>query len=282
MLGHKMFQTLAAAFPSTICTVREKAKLLEPLNVRGTVLSGIDVSDLPRLQFLLREIRPNVVVNCVGVIKQRQASKDTLTSIMINSVLPHTLSHTVAEWGGRVVHFSTDCVFSGRHGRYTEESVSDAEDVYGRTKFLGELHEKHTLTLRTSIIGRELENHSSLLDWFLFTSAPAIKGYKRAMYSGVTTNYAARFIRDLILEGSSLSGLYHLTGDTINKFDLLSLCKEKFGKQVEIRPDSEFACDRSMVGERLEQATGRKTPPWPALLDELVKDPTPYRTWRAD
>lgn len=280
MLGHKMFQTLSAAFPGTICTVRDKQHLLESLAIPGTVLSGVDVSNLDKLKAMLRELRPDFVVNCVGVIKQRTASKDALTSILINSLLPHVLSQTVLEWGGRVIHFSTDCVFSGRGGRYSEESTPDAQDTYGRTKLLGELHDSHTLTLRTSIIGRELENHSSLLDWFLFNKEPVIKGFERAIYSGVTTNYAARVVRDLVMQGQNLFGLYHLTGDTINKLDLLRLCRERFGKEIEIVPDNQFECDRSMIGERFEKAFGRKAPSWPELLDEIVNDPTPYPSWR--
>src|ERR1017187_1035651 len=198
MLGHKMFQTLRERFPGTFCTVWEDVRKppfdrveLLPGN---DVVPGVDVTNFPALEALLSSSRPEYVVNCVGVIKQRAEAVSPIPSITINSLLPHKLAQMAARWGGRVIHFSTDCVFSGKRGGYTEEDHSDAEDLYGKTKFLGEVAVANALTLRTSIIGRELTEHRSLLNWFLAQNHKTVRGYRRVVYSGVTTNYIAGLV----------------------------------------------------------------------------------------
>src|SRR5664280_3037079 len=171
MLGHKMFQVLRERFADVFCTVREH-ELEAPLDrvelLQGRdVLQGVDVTDSWALDAILSAFRPEYVINCVGIIKQRAEAVSPIPSITLNSLLPHKLAQMATQWGGRVIHFSTDCVFSGKRGEYTEEDHSDAEDLYGKTKFLGEVTVANALTLRTSIIGRELTQHRSLLDWFL-------------------------------------------------------------------------------------------------------------------
>jgi dTDP-4-dehydrorhamnose reductase len=283
MLGHKMVQQLGARFGEVHGTLkgRRSDPLYRniPLLQSDRIVEGLDVMDLPAVDELLEELRPRVVVNCVGIIKQRSDARAALPSITINSLLPHRLAAAVEPWGGRVIHFSTDCVFSGREGHYTEDSPSDAEDLYGKSKFLGEVAVPNALTLRTSIIGRELSQHRSLLDWFLAQEHQTIRGFTRHFYSGVTTNHLAGLVGDLIERHPELSGLYQVASDRISKHDLLGLLREAYGLSVEIVPDEQPFCDRSMSGERFRQAVGYTCPSWPELVRELADDPTPYAEW---
>jgi dTDP-4-dehydrorhamnose reductase len=283
MLGHKMFQTLRAGNPKTVGTVREDLRT-PPFDqvelLQGNdVFSGIDVTDFSTLRRWLADREPKTIVNCVGIIKQRNEALSAIPSITINALLPHKLAEWSSTWGGRVVHFSTDCVFSGRRGGYREEDPSDAEDLYGKTKYLGEVAGPNALTLRTSIIGRELVEHRSLLDWFLAQKGKTVRGFRRVIYSGVTTNYLSQVVSELLSRPVALSGLYQVTSQPIAKYDLLCQIKDAYGLEVEILPEDDEVSDRSMTGERFAAATGMKTPPWPDLVKALASDPTPYARW---
>jgi dTDP-4-dehydrorhamnose reductase len=283
MLGHKMFQVLRERFSDVFCTVREdvrkppfdRVELLQG----DDVIPGVDVTDFSAIEAMLSAIRPEYVVNCVGVIKQRAEAISPIPSITINSLLPHKLAQMAARWGGRVVHFSTDCVFSGKRGGYTEEDHSDAEDLYGKTKFLGEMAVANALTLRTSIIGRELTEHRSLLDWFLAQNHKTVRGYRRVIYSGVTTNYLAELVASVIQEHPGLNGLYQVASEPISKYDLLCLLREAYQLDVRIEPDDLEVSDRSMRCDALREAIDYKCPPWPVLARQLAEDNTPYEKW---
>ncbi len=280
MLGHKMVQTLSTRFPDTSWTIWGP-KTAErwhgiPFLQPDRCLDGVDVTDWPALRGLLGRIRPDVIVNCVGIVKQRAEALSPIPSLTVNSLLPHRLVEASAEWGGRVIHFSTDCVFSGRKGAYTEADVSDAEDLYGRSKFLGELAGPNALTLRTSIIGRELENHQSLLDWFLLGGHTRVKGFRQVWWSGVTTNHLADVVADLIERHPDLSGLYQVSSGRISKYELLCHLRDGYGLRVQIDPVDEPVNDRTLDGSRFEVATGYRCPPWDRLVAQLLGDPTPY------
>jgi dTDP-4-dehydrorhamnose reductase len=286
MLGHKMFQILGRRYPGTVCTIR--GALAEPFYRRignyvpELVIEGVDVMDLDGLAGRLGVLRPEVIVNCIGIVKQRDEAASAIPSLTINSLLPHRLAAAAAVWNGRVFHFSTDCVFSGRRGGYSEDDLSDAEDLYGRTKFLGEVGVANALTLRTSIIGRELSQFRSLLEWFLAQRGGAVRGFTRHLWSGVSTNYLARLVGDLIADHPALHGVYQVSSGTINKYDLLILLRDAFRLDVEITPDDRESCDRSLRGGRFQTATGIICPPWTAMAAELAADPTPYPSWRSD
>lgn len=282
MLGHKMVQTLRDRLPDVWCTVREPLSGVS-LFTEANVIRHVDAADWPALERLLCDRRPRVIVNCVGVIKQRALAKSAVPSITLNALLPHRLAELCAEWDGRLIHFSTDCVFSGERGHYSEDSESDARDLYGRTKFLGEVTAPNALTVRTSILGRELTHFHSLLEWLLSQNHRQIKGYTRAFYSGVTTNYIAELVARLLdpqVRQPRLSGLYQVTGHTISKFELLRLLRDAFRLDVDIVPEDTFFCDRSMQGEKFIQATGFSPPPWAELVAQLAADKTPYEEWR--
>ena len=284
MLGQKMYQTLLSRYPDTSCTVARP--LGEPFYQRidlfhqGRVIDKVDAMDFPFLHEILKAERPGHIVNCIGIIKQRESSKSAIPSITLNSLLPHKLAEWAGEWGGRVIHFSTDCVFSGRHGSYTETSPSDSEDLYGKSKYLGEVAEENALTLRTSIIGRELANFRSLLEWFLSQKGKSVRGFKRVSYSGVTTNYMADLVCRIVSEHPNLFGLYQVTSPTISKYDLLCMIRDAFRLDIEIVPDENEVSDRSMVGDAFLRATGYQSPDWPGLVAQLANDPTPYEEWR--
>jgi len=284
MLGHKIFQTLIPIFPETIATIRgtvsEPPFCRIPLFQEESVIEGVDAMDFGRLERLLREMRPQVVINCVGVIKQRAAAKAAIPSIAINALLPHRLAEACGTWGGRLIHFSTDCVFSGRRGGYTEEDPSDAEDLYGKSKCLGEVSTENALTLRTSIIGRELSHFQSLLEWFLSRPGGTVGGYTRAIYSGLTTNYLAELVGKLLVDHPGLSGLYQVASASLSKFDLLILLRNAYSLDMEIVPSDAEICDRSLSGQKFQRATGYCTPSWPELVRQMAEDPTPYDHWR--
>jgi dTDP-4-dehydrorhamnose reductase len=284
MLGHKMFQVLGTRFPETYATMRGRPDD-EPY-CRVTLLQGeavipeVDATNPARLKRVLADLRPSVLVNCIGIVKQRPEAHDPIPSIALNSLLPHQLAAMAAGIGARLIHFSTDCVFSGRRGGYREDDPADAEDLYGRTKYLGEAPAPPALTLRTSIIGRELASFASLLEWFLAQRGKTIKGFRRVLYSGVTTNQMARLVGDLTEDQPVLTGLYQVSGPWISKHDLLCLARDAFRLDVEIVPDDTEVNDRTLYGDRFTAATGWRSPSWEEMLEEVANDPTPYQSWR--
>jgi dTDP-4-dehydrorhamnose reductase len=285
MLGHKVLQHLLDSGMEVGCTIH--GSLRNPrtpgrqLFVRVPIV--IEDWDAQRADAALERIseyEPAVVVNCVGVVKQREAAKQFIPSLRINALWPHLLAEAAGRWGGRVIHFSTDCVFDGTSGGYRETDRADADDLYGRTKLLGELTTPNGLTLRTSIIGRELSHFASLLEWVLAQKG-SIKGFRRAWFSGVTTNQLAFFVRRLILDYPTLTGLFHVAGPRIAKYDLLCLIRDAFDLSIDVVPDDSFAIDRSLNGDQFLRVTGLTSPPWREMIAELAADTTPYREWQA-
>jgi dTDP-4-dehydrorhamnose reductase len=233
---------------------------------RARLLVGVDVLDQYALVSVLGRVRPDVVINCVGLIKQLSDAKDPLSALPINAMLPHGLAKLCCLAGARLIHVSTDCVFSGRKGGYVEADVSDAEDLYGKSKFIGELHDvPHAITLRTSIIGHELGTHFSLIDWFLSQSGP-VKGYAKAIFSGLPTVELARVMKDYVIPNPELHGLYHVSAEPIDKLSLLKLVTEVYGHKVQITPDDQVCIDRSLDSSRFRLATGYVPPAWPELV----------------
>ena len=281
MLGHKLWQLLPRRFPDTFATVRSRPALAGCELYRDErVIDAIDAADFRSLATVLDRLQPAVIVNCVAVTLRREASADAVTSIALNALLPHQLACWSAEHSARVIHFSTDCVFSGRTGGYTEASPADAEDLYGRSKALGELTGASALTLRSSFIGRELGSGTELLEWFLAQRGKRIRGFRQALYTGVSTLFLARLVADIIEHHPQLAGLYNLASEVITKFDLLCLAREAFGVNVEIEPDDGYVCRRNLDGGRLRHALGAAPPGWPEMMAELAADPTPYDRWR--
>jgi dTDP-4-dehydrorhamnose reductase len=235
-------------------------------SVQERLLSNVDVLDQDALLAVMERSRPEVVINCVGLIKQLTGASDPLVALPINAMLPHRLCKLCALAGARLIHVSTDCVFAGRKGMYTEADVSDAEDTYGRSKFLGELTEsRHAITLRTSIIGHELDGDHALIDWFL-SQTGSVRGYSKAIFSGLPTVELARVMRDFVIPLSDLHGLYHVSASPIDKLSLLTMVSEVYGKQIEIVPDEKVRIDRSLDSSRFRHDCGYQPPAWPELV----------------
>lgn len=271
MLGNAVFRVFSAdAAHETWGTLRSGAALRHfPQDSHGRLLTGVDVLDHDALTAVMARVKPDVVINCIGLIKQLADASDPLTALPINAMLPHRLAQLCALGGARLIHVSTDCVFSGRKGLYLESDLSDAEDLYGKSKYIGELHDlPHAITLRTSIIGHELGSSYALVDWFL-SQQGGVKGFTRAIFSGLPTVELARVMKDFVIPHPELNGLYHVAAEPIDKFRLLSLVAAQYGKQIEIRPDDALVIDRSLDGSRFAQATGYVAPEWPDLVRDM-------------
>lgn len=271
MLGNAVFRVFSAdAAYQAWGTLRSAAALRHfPQNSHERLLCGVDVLDQDTLTSVMARVKPDVVINCVGLIKQLADAKDPLTALPINAMLPHRLARLCELGGARLIHISTDCVFSGRKGLYLESDLSDAEDLYGKSKYIGELHDMaHAITLRTSIIGHELGSNHALVDWFL-SQQGSVRGFTKAIFSGLPTVELARVMKDSVIAHPQLNGLYHVAAQPIDKFRLLSLVAAQYGKAIEIRPDDALVIDRSLDGSRFREATGYVAPDWPELIRRM-------------
>jgi dTDP-4-dehydrorhamnose reductase len=270
MLGSAVMKLLRArADWQVFGTVRsENAKRLFMSDIAERLFLGVDVEQNDSLIEAFTRIRPDVVINCVGLVKQLVVAEDPLQAIPINAILPHRLARLCKLAGARLVHISTDCVFSGDKGLYTEADAADAKDLYGRSKYLGEVDYPHAITLRTSIIGHELDGARSLIGWFLAQTG-SVKGYRRAIFSGLPTVEIARVIRDYVIPHPELHGLYHVSAAPISKFDLLTLVAQTYGKTIDIVADDQLVIDRSLDSTQFRQATGFSPKPWAELISSM-------------
>lgn len=282
MLGHRLYATLRARH-ETVVTFRRAAAEYESLGFfdRRDMLERVDALSDDDVKRALGTARPDAVVNCVGIIKQLREAEDPITAIAVNALLPHRLARLCAAAGARFVHVSTDCVFSGRKGRYTEADTPDPVDLYGRSKLLGEVDAPGAVTLRTSMIGREIRTQSGLVEWFIANRGGRVKGFERAIYTGFTTAALSRVIADVLDRQADLTGIWHVSSEPIDKFSLLNLVNEAMGLGVRVDPDRGFACDRSLDSSRFRARTGFEPPSWPAMIEEMRADTTPYDRWRS-
>lgn len=242
-----------------------------PQGAHARLVSNIDVMDQDALVAVLEAVRPDVVINCIGLIKQLSIAKDPLAALPINSILPHRLSRLCGLAKARLIHISTDCVFSGRKGKYIESDPSDADDLYGKSKFIGEIHElPNAITLRTSIIGHELSSQNGLVDWFLSQNG-SVKGYTKAIFSGLPTVELARVMRDYVIPAPKLHGLYHVSAEPIDKLSLLRLVAEVYGKKIDIVSDEQVRIDRSLDSSHFQRASGYIPPSWLELVRLMHK-----------
>lgn len=270
MLGNAVFRVFSnSPGHETVATVRsaEGANQL-PMGLFGQLMVGVNVENFDALARVFALVRPDVVINCVGLIKQLADADDPLAVIPLNALLPHRLARLCEVAGARLIHVSTDCVFSGSRGMYTEDDVSDAKDLYGRSKYLGEVDYPHAVTLRTSIIGHELRGAHSLVGWFLAQQGK-VKGYRRAVFSGLPTAELARVMRDHVIPHTELRGVFHVSAEPINKFDLLTLLAQTYGKSIDITPDDQPVIDRSLNSSRFRLAVGYEPPAWPELVRQM-------------
>lgn len=303
MLGHKLCQLLPAHGFEVCATLRRPLRLAQRcpgIFDRVALFDQVDVLAPHQLEQTIEIVAPDVIVNCIGIVKQLPAAEDRYLSVAINALLPHRLAKHSVESNRRLIHISTDCVFDGLRGGYRETDPSDARDDYGKSKFLGETteHETAALTLRTSIIGRELgESSHGLLEWFLAQTGGKVKGFSRAIYSGLTTHELAKVIAHLckqfagprnvapdlpdeISDSARLHGLFHVASAPISKYDLLCLIRRVYDLEIEIARDEDFVCDRSLIMDRFSAVTGYTAPDWEQMIAEMHADPINYDVWK--
>jgi len=272
MLGHQLWRGLHAQHDTWVTLRRPVADFaVHNLFDEAKAIQFDDITDDTALERALGQAKPEAVINCVGLIKQRDEASDEALTLRVNAEFPHRLAKRCGEAGARLIHFSTDCIFAGTKGNYTESDPSDATDLYGQSKHQGEVANAHSVTLRTSVIGHELGTNLALLDWFLSQRGQAINGYTKAIYSGFTTLEMARIVDRILTQHTDLSGVWHVASQPISKFGLLQLCREKLGWEGVIEPNDEFVCDRSLNADRFNQATGYTPPSWEAMISELAQ-----------
>ena len=283
MLGHKLYQSLSDPIDAWV-TVRGEARSVSRYGFfcPDRVIGNIDATNLDSIRNIVATLKPQVVINCIGIVKQQPLGNDPVACISINALLPHQIAELCAEFGARLIHISTDCVFDGTRGAYTEQDTTNALDLYGRSKALGETSASNALTLRTSIIGRELSTQFGLVEWFLAQRGTTAKGFTHALFSGFTTHELSRVIQSVILEHPELNGIYQVSSDPIDKYSLLNLMNGSFGANVEIEPSDELRIDRTLDSTRFRTKTGYCPPSWSEMVEEMASDITPYDLWRVN
>lgn len=270
MLGHAVVRVLSENPEFDVSgTVRaESGKRFFPPHLAERLVTGVDVENQDSLTQALISSRPDVVINCIGLVKQLAQADDPLQALPINALLPHRLAKLCNLANARLVQISTDCVFSGTTGNYVESDFPNAYDLYGRSKLLGEVGYENSITLRTSIIGHELHSPHSLIDWFLAQQGTC-RGYTSAIFSGLPTVVLAQIIRDVVIPRPELFGLYHVSADPISKYDLLQLVAKVYEKEIQIVPDDSLKIDRSLDSSRFRAATGYIPPDWEKLVNSM-------------
>lgn len=281
MLGHKLVQTMQKKY-EVWATVRANPENLKKFGIfdSAKIIGDVSIENFDSVQKAIDKAKPDVLINAVGIIKQLPTSKDVIKTLKINSIFPNQLAELAQSSGIRLMTISTDCVFSGKKGNYTEADVSDAEDLYGKSKNLGEVSLSGCLTLRTSIIGRELQTAHSLVEWFLSNRGGKVRGFTRAIYTGFPTVIFAEIISDLIEKHKNLQGLYHVSSEPINKFDLLCLFKRFYKVPIEIEPFADFEIDRSLNSAKFRNETGFVPLDWKEMIEKMAEDTTPYDNFR--
>ncbi len=279
MLGHKAGQALSARGHEVFGTLRRADPRVSALAPGMKVRAGIDALEGAAVEALLREIRPDFVLNAIGLVKQLPEAADRELMVSVNAWLPHRLARACRDAGARLIHMSTDCVFSGRRGRYAEGDDPDPEDLYGRAKLLGEPEpsDPSVITIRSSLIGRELSARTrGLVEWLLASRGRRVKGFARAVFSGFTSLELSRIVALIVEKHPELHGLFHVASEPIDKFTLLGLVRDALRLDVEILRDDEVRCDRSLVMDAFPRRTGYRPPSWPEMVREMCSDPTPY------
>jgi dTDP-4-dehydrorhamnose reductase len=281
MLGHKAYQVFSKEFETWV-TCRNYDARLKNLDIfeDAKVINNIDAFSFDSIRKAFDSVRPTVVLNCLGIIKQLKEAKNPKVSIYVNSLFPHLLAELCQSNDSRLIHISTDCVFSGRKGMYQEEDQSDAEDLYGRSKFLGEVNYPPGLTLRTSIIGHELFSAVSLVDWFISNENGTVRGYINANYTGLPTITFVNEILRIIKQDIRLVGLYHVSSDPISKYELLCLINEVYNCKIRIDPDDQLFCDRSLDSQKYRLRTDFRPKSWKEMVYQMFEDYQSHKTYR--
>jgi dTDP-4-dehydrorhamnose reductase len=274
MLGHKMYQELSSHFPDTYACFRKPFQDYEEFGVFNPekVIDKVDVLPFANLNDVLDKLKPDVIVNCLGITLRKAEVKDLDYCLELNSILPHMLDCWAAQNNSHLIHFSTDCVFDGVEGGYTEVSFPSAKDIYGRTKYLGEVSGPHSLTLRGSMIGRELHRKTELVEWALSQRGQTIKGYSKVIYSGVTTKVMSGLVLSILKRPTLLSGLYQVSSKPISKYELLQKMNRAFSLNMQIIEDCSYVSKKDLVGSKIQREMDFVCPSWDEMIDQLASE----------
>jgi dTDP-4-dehydrorhamnose reductase len=282
MLGHQLCRQFADRYEVWATFRSEPREWLEYCGVAPDHAIGeVEATASSSVEAAVTRCDPDVVVNAIGIVKQRDEAKKAVPSILINALFPHLLADICEDHGSRLIHVSTDCVFSGLRGNYREGDIPDPVDLYGRSKLLGEINRPRALTVRTSIIGWEVMARQSLLEWFADQRGRTIRGYGRAIYSGLSTLDFADMLSFVIEDAALLNGLYQVAAAPITKLELLGKLRDALDwSDITIQPDDSFACDRSLNAEFFMSETGWQPPSWDDMVARLAAEWPTYEAWR--
>lgn len=279
MLGHQMWRRLNEWSRTTghqiLGTVRKSKDHYKNLGLSNTqnLIDGVDVGDFKKLNLLLDDVKPTVVINCVGLTLRKKDLADIEKCYQLNGMLPQFVGHWCGTHNAKLFHFSTDCVFDGKKGgAYAEADMPTAFDHYGVSKYLGEVGSGNNLTMRLSIVGRELENKTELFEWIFSQADKSAKGFAAAKYTGMTTNWVAREVIRILENHPELSGVYQVSSEVITKFEIMQKLNEKFKLNIQIEKNSDYAVDKSLDSSRYQKATGFVKPTWDQMIDDLFAD----------
>jgi dTDP-4-dehydrorhamnose reductase len=279
MLGHKLFTRLGKEFDVYgTCRELKQNETWSWMFPASRMFPWVRAEEPGTVLTPIKKVKPDVVINCIGIVKQLEAANDPIPTITVNALFPHQLAQICEKEHARLIHISTDCVFSGRRGKYKPTDLTDAEDLYGRTKALGEVNKQGCVTIRSSIIGRELGTRNGLVEWFLNQKGKKVQGYKNAIYSGFTTIEMSNIAKMIISKRPELSRTVQVASKPISKCDLLNLIREKMRLDINIEPESEHKIDRSLDGSAFNKLTGYAPPSWESMIEELAEDTAMYES----
>lgn len=277
LIGNRLVRTLSEDF-DVFGTTRQlkfpNPKFYQLLKKENWLIIS-DLKKMFEIEAKIKKLKPNVIVNCLGITKQKAGAFDIQESMTVNALFPHQLSTICRELDIRLIHFSTDCVFSGQKGNYTEDDIPDPIDTYGRTKVLGELLNDHDLTIRTSFVGREISSFKNLFEWVIQNKNKKVQAYPNAIYSGLTTLTLSQIIKTIIIKHPTLSGLWHISSEPVSKYELLSNLNNELALKMDIQKDESFICDRSLNSDSFRKETLIKIPNWAEMIKEFID----YQSW---
>lgn len=269
MIGHTLARIISQSTLYRVIGVGQRPKsLINGLGNAQYYQFG-DLTNKQNTEKLFAEFKPEIIINCAGLTKHIEIGNVPKYAIELNALFPHVLADYASRNSCRLVHISSDCVFNGEDGDYTESSITNAYDVYGKTKALGEVEGDH-LTLRTSTIGHEQGTSFGLLEWFLKQSE--CEGYPHAIFSGLPTVELGQLIRDFVLPNQSLSGLFNVGASPIDKYSLLNLIADQYGLSTSIISNGTFTIDRSLNSMKFTNETGYVAPDWPILISKMFSE----------
>ena len=273
LIGNRLVRTLDEVADVFATTRKDDSdgfpkKLLK----RNKWITKFEASDFKLVEKKIRESKPDVLINCVGDTKRGLFPKDLSSQMQINSLLPHFLNSLAIDLGVRLVHLSTDCVFSGGKGNYSETFVPDAIDVYGRFKADGEFCNPFNLTLRTSFVGREINSFTNLFEWARRNQNRKIQGFKNVVYSGFTTLAFSTIVKEIIFEKQNLTGLWNVASKPISKLDLLVMLNDSLKYNLDIESNDEVVLNRSLNSEEFKKSTQICIPSWAKMIEDYALD----------